>query len=59
MSAPVPPTHIDLREFKFSGAEAKEPNAFQRMHKRGYPVGAIAEFFRCTVATVRHDLALP
>ena len=58
MTAPLRKPN-DNREFKFDGDEAKEPNAAQRMHHRGWPVSAIAEFFRCTVASVRHDLAMP
>lgn len=49
----------DLREYRFTSDEPKEPNAVQRMHNRGWPITAIAKFFRCTVASVRHDLALP
>lgn len=56
MAAPIPRSN-DAREFRFESAEAKEPNAVQRMHHRGWPVHAIAGFFRCTVASVRHDLA--
>ncbi|MFC7450535.1 hypothetical protein [Rhodococcus daqingensis] len=54
-----PRTPADRREYRFTSAEAKEPNAVQRLHRRGWPIPAIAEQLRLTVATVRHQLALP
>lgn len=50
----------DTAEYRFdSGCEAKEPNAIQRMHKRGWPIDVIARVMRCTDTVIRHALASP
>ncbi|ORM18327.1 hypothetical protein [Prescottella equi] len=50
----------DTAEYRFdSGREAKEPNAIQRMHKRGWPIAVICRVMRCTAAAIHQALAEP
>ena len=47
-----PRTKKDNRDFRFNGTEPHEPNAAVRLHRHGWPDGAIGTAFGMTDAKV-------